>query len=356
MTGTSPLGNVLLEDFPFPVFYIRDTDQLILWTNQASEEWLGHSRKSIEQNKLTTYIANGNFYPEAHARCLESGASITIRNYTVKRHEQADQRCHITLFPSQKGVGIYFRPANVQPSEGRRNGETMSAMGRMLAHEIKNPLAGINGAAQLLEDDVNTDEGRALIKLICSEIARISRLADRMERLGDPDPDNVDEVDIHSVLRNARRVVQASVPKSIVFTERYDLSLPYARGDADTLMQALLNLIKNAAEAIVQNGGKGEILLETLYRSGVKSVSYTGEDSRSLPIEIRIGDDGPGVSEQIQNDIFQPFVTDKPAGQGLGLALVSKVTQAHGGIVEVQSRPGHTVFSMLLPKPDESII
>jgi len=349
-------SNALLDDFPFPVFLIRKDTPILLWANQSGEEWLGQSRRTLHGKMLSLYVSNIKFYEDAHRRCVNTQAPVTIRNYTVKRPETPDQRCHITVFPSSDGIGLYFQPANVQPSEGRRNGETMSAMGRMLAHEIKNPLAGINGAAQLLRDDVTSEESLSLISLIGSEIDRISRLADRMERLGDSDPDNVEFVNIHEVLRNARRIVEASVPDTVFFKEQYDLSLPIIRGDADTLMQALLNLIKNAAESIMDDTGQGEISLETVFRSGVKSVPKSGGEAKPLAIEIRVRDSGPGIPETIRHDIFQPFVTNKPAGQGLGLALVSKVTQAHGGIVEVQSQPGRTIFSILLPKLDEDVL
>lgn len=349
-------SNALLDDFPFPVFLLRNETPVLLWANQAGEEWLGHSRQNMHLTALSEHFSHADFYLGAVKRCTDSQAPVTIRNHTVKRPKTPDQRCHITVFPSPEGIGLYFQPANIQPGEGRRNGQTMSAMGRMLAHEIKNPLAGINGAAQLLRDDVKSEESLSLITLIGSEIERISRLADRMERLGDPDPDNIDFVNIHEVLQNAKRIVETSVPDTIFFTEHYDLSLPMIRGDADTLMQALLNIIKNAAEAILLDNGTGEISLETTFRSGVRSVQHPGGAARSLPVEIRITDTGPGIPDSIRHDIFQPFVTNKPAGQGLGLALVSKVTQAHGGIVEVQSQPGRTVFSILLPRFDEDAL
>ena len=219
-------------------------------------------------------------------------------------------------------------------------------MGRMIAHELKNPLAGIKGAAQLLRDDIGTEEGQSLIDLIGSEIDRIRRLADRMETLGDQDPENAERVNIHEILRRARRVIQSANPK-LIFTERYDPSLPHAKGDADTLMQALLNLIKNAAEAIEAQGESGEIILETRFRTGVTSRNGSA-GAAHLPIEIRIIDNGPGIAEHIADQLFQPFVSTKPEGQGLGLSLVSKVAAAHGGIVEVKSRPGKTKFSLLL--------
>ena len=158
-------------------------------------------------------------------------------------------------------------------------------MGRLIAHELKNPLAGIKGAAQLLRDDVASEEGQSLIDLIGSEIDRIRRLADRMETLGDQDPENIDRVNIHEILRRARRVIQSANP-NLIFTERYDPSLPHAKGDADTLMQAILNLIKNAAEAVSDLGGGGEITLETKFRSGVSARSKNSNSQQHLPIEI----------------------------------------------------------------------
>jgi len=196
-------------------------------------------------------------------------------------------------------------------------------------------------------DDVEGEEGQSLIELIGSEIDRIRRLADRMETLGDQDPDNVDRVNIHEILRRARQVIQSANP-NLIFTERYDPSLPHAKGDADTLMQALLNLIKNAAEAVEPLNGQGEIILQTRFRSGVTSHTGSDDTTQHLPIEICIIDNGPGIAKHIASQLFQPFVSTKPEGQGLGLSLVSKVAAAHGGLVEVKSRPGKTKFSLLL--------
>jgi len=177
----------------------------------------------------------------------------------------------------------------------------VTGMGRMIAHELKNPLAGIKGAAQLLRDDVEGEEGQSLIELIGSEIDRIRRLADRMETLGDQDPDNVDRVNIHEILRRA-----------------------------------------------------GEIILQTRFRSGVTSHTGSDDTTQHLPIEICIIDNGPGIAKHIASQLFQPFVSTKPEGQGLGLSLVSKVAAAHGGLVEVKSRPGKTKFSLLLTDGETS--
>jgi len=344
---------LLADDWPFPLFLISENDQHILWANQAAQEWLGKSLKRLIQKSPWEILQADEEAAGIISKCKVSLSPLTIRDCAIKKGEDEVQLCHLTAYPTEAGFGLSIWPTTPQPRETKIGGQVVSGMGRMIAHELKNPLAGIKGAAQLLRDDVETEEGQSLIDLIGSEIDRIRRLADRMETLGDQNPANEERVNIHEILRRARRVIQSANPK-LVFTERYDPSLPHAQGDADTLMQALLNVIKNAAEAIDGQCDNGEIKLETAFRSGVSRRG--GEDtSRHLPIEIRIIDNGPGISEELKDQIFQPFVTDKPDGQGLGLALVSKVAAAHGGIVEVSSRPGKTIFSLLLPTPDGDV-
>ena len=337
----------MMDDWPFPLFKLDQTDAVI-WANQASQEWLGKSLRQMKTKVVWELMVTD---PDTRAIAMkaraESGA-ITSRHIAVKSHGASEEGrlAHLTAYPTLDGTGLSIWFVGPEPRETKMGGHIVTGMGRMIAHELKNPLAGIKGAAQLLRDDVESEEGLALIDLIGSEIDRIRRLADRMEKLGDENPSATEQVNIHEILRQARRVIQSASPK-IVFDERYDPSLPHVLGDPDTLMQALLNLIKNAAESA---GSLGQIRLETSFRSGVRS----GKSSRQLPIQIRIIDDGPGISKDLLAQIFQPFVTTKPEGQGLGLALVSKVAAAHEGLVEVQSAPGRTVFSLLLPAPKEA--
>lgn len=339
----------LAEDLPAPVVVFGSADLDIRWANQAAEEWLGHSARGLIGHELNEYILSSEEIKSAATRCLESETVVSLRRFVVLRTDYPDQRCHLTLFVTQGRIAMLVSLLATQPNDTKTNELAVSAMGRMLAHEIKNPLAGIGGAAQLLREDVQSEEGLALLDLIRSEIDRIRRLTDRMETLGDRDPENVSLVNIHEVLRDARKLVQSSTKVNVVFTENYDPSLPYTLGDRDTLMQAILNVIKNASEAIEISGENGEIILETAFRSGVTRKLSSGEKGQPLPIEIRIIDNGPGIPPIIRDQIFQPFVTNKPSGQGLGLALVAKVAGAHGGLVEVRSRPGKTVFSILLP-------
>lgn len=344
----------LIEEWPFPLLLISPETEKITWANQALQEWLGKSLRQVIGKSPWEIFSVEKDVTHIISKCAADHAPCTIRDCPVIRSGQEEEFAHFTAYPTASGIGLSIWLAGPQPRSTKVGGQLVTGMGRLIAHELKNPLAGIKGAAQLLRDDVASEEGQSLIDLIGSEIDRIRRLADRMETLGDQDPENADRVNIHEILRRARRVIQSANP-FLIFTERYDPSLPHAKGDADTLMQALLNLIKNAAEAVEDLNGKGEIILETRFRSGVSARGKLGLETQHLPIEIRIIDNGPGISEHVTDQIFQPFVSTKPEGQGLGLSLVSKVAAAHGGIVEVKSRPGKTKFSLLLPTPNEDI-
>lgn len=336
----------LVEDWPFPLFLINPESEHIIWANQATLEWIGKPLTRLTGKMPWEVITFDDVQKTIITKCKQLNAPLTMRDCAIVRPQQEEEFCHITAYPTEVGIGLSIWISGPRPRSSKVGGQLVSGMGRMIAHELKNPLAGIKGAAQLLRDDVEDEEGQSLIDLISSEIDRIRRLADRMETLGDQDPANDDLVNIHEILRRARRIIQSAQP-SLIFTERYDPSLPHAKGDADSLMQALLNLIKNAAEAVESMNDKGEIILETRFRSGVSSYD-TSSGTAHLPIEIRVIDNGPGIANHIMDQLFQPFVSTKPEGQGLGLSLVSKVAAAHSGIVEVKSRPGKTKFSLLL--------
>jgi two-component system nitrogen regulation sensor histidine kinase GlnL len=218
----------------------------------------------------------------------------------------------------------------------------------MLAHEIKNPLSGIRGAAQLLEQSAG-DEDRTLTRLICEEADRIVKLVDRMEVFSDERPVERQPLNIHAVLEHVKRLAQSGFARNIRFVEDYDPSLPPVLGNRDQLIQIFLNLVKNAAEACDDGAGGGEVQLTTAYRPGVR-LSLPGSRSRvSLPLEFCVKDNGPGVSEDLLPHLFDPFVTTKPTGTGLGLALVAKIVGDHGGIIECESQPRRTTFRILMP-------
>ncbi len=226
----------------------------------------------------------------------------------------------------------------------------MSGMAAVLAHEIKNPLAGIRGAAQLLEDGASADD-RSLTQLICQEADRIRALIDRMEYFGDPRSLARTPVNIHEVLDRVRRVAETSFGRNLRLVEIFDPSLPPVLGDRDSLIQAFMNIVRNAADAVAPDSG--EIVLTTGYRPGVKvATPVAGNEKRqrlSLPLEVTVRDNGPGIPPDLLPNIFDPFVTTKSHGAGLGLALVAKIIADHGGVIECESQPRRTLFRVLLP-------
>lgn len=229
----------------------------------------------------------------------------------------------------------------------RSAARSVTGLAAMLAHEIKNPLSGIRGAAQLLESTVS-DEDRTLTQLIRDETDRIVSLVDRMEVFSDERPIERFPVNIHVVLDHVKTLAKSGFARNIRFEEHYDPSLPPVHANRDQLIQVFLNLVKNAAEAIGHRED-GEIVLSTAFRPGMR-VSVPGTQVRvSLPLEFCVEDNGGGVPDDILPILFDPFITTKPNGSGLGLALVAKIVGDHGGIIECDSTGRGTVFRVLMP-------
>lgn len=228
----------------------------------------------------------------------------------------------------------------------RSAARSVTGMAAMLAHEVKNPLSGIRGAAQLLEESVGQAD-RELTRLICDEADRIVALVDRMEVFSDRRPLERGAVNIHEVLNRVRLAAQSGFGRQVHFIEAYDPSLPPVYGNRDALIQAFLNLVKNAAEAVPTPGG--EIQITTAYQHGVR-LAVSGTDARlHLPLVVEIADNGEGIPEDLRPHLFDPFVTTKHNGTGLGLALVAKVIDDHGGVIEFESQPWRTIFRVFLP-------
>lgn len=228
---------------------------------------------------------------------------------------------------------------------------SVTAMAAMLAHEVKNPLSGIRGAAQLLEGSLNAED-RKLTRLICDEADRIVGLVDRMEVFSDRVPLQREPVNIHKVLDRVQQIAETGFGRHVRFTNNYDPSLPPVWGNHDQLVQIFLNLVKNAAEAVGSVGG--EIGLGTAYNHGVRFALPGLTNRVHLPLTVWVRDNGPGIPEDMKRYLFDAFVTTKPKGSGLGLALVAKMVGDHGGVIEFDSIPGRTVFRVMLPmyKPE----
>ena len=353
--------DLLLTALPHPILVLGE-DNRIVYANSAAEAFLSTGIALLKRVRLDELVAFGCPLLALVGQIRRSGS--TVNEYGVD----------ITMpkSPGPKLVDVYGGPLPEQPGlvvlmlqqrnmammierqlTHRAAARSASGLASVLAHEIKNPLSGIRGAAQLLEQNIS-DSDRSLTQLICSETDRIRNLVDRMEVFGDERPLGKEPVNIHDVLEHVRRLCETGFARGIRFIEDYDPSLPPVPGNRDKLVQAFLNLVKNAAEAIGDNKQEGRIVMQTSFRPGVR-LSVQGSDTRiSLPLMIQIEDNGPGIPDHLKAHLFDPFVTTKPHGTGLGLALVAKIINDHGGIIECDSEPHRTIFRVLLPMQDRA--
>jgi two-component system nitrogen regulation sensor histidine kinase GlnL len=285
------------------------------------------------------------------------GASVSEYRINIgSPHIGAERIVDIFATPLEEGsdhVVVMFQERTMADKMDRQlthrgAARSITALGAVLAHEIKNPLSGIRGAAQLLEQSADEND-RMLTRLICDEADRIVKLVERMELFGEERPIEHRAVNIHDVLDQVKRLAQTGFARHVRFTEQYDPSLPPVLGNRDQLVQVMLNLVKNAAEALGIDALDGEIVLSTAFRTGLRLQVPGSKERVSLPIEVSVRDNGPGIPADILGDLFDPFVTTKAQGSGLGLALVAKIVGDHGGIVECDPVPRRTTFRILLP-------
>jgi two-component system nitrogen regulation sensor histidine kinase GlnL len=345
-----------LNVLPMPVVVIGD-GHAILYANTAAEDFFQSSAVVLKRQRLDDLIAFGSPVLSLVEEVQRRGASVSEYRLDLGSPRLGVDRV-VDVFasplPNQgDAVVLMLQERTIAEKMDRQlthrgAARSITAMGAMLAHEIKNPLSGIRGAAQLLEASV-PDSERILTQLICDETDRIVKLVERVELFGDDRPSERGAVNVHDVLDHVKRLAQSGFARHIRFNEVYDPSLPPVAGNRDQLVQVLLNLVKNAAEAIGTEAIDGEITLTTAYRPGIR-MQLAGSTGRiALPLEIVIRDNGPGVPAEILQYLFDPFVTTKAQGSGLGLALVAKVIGDHGGIVECESVPRRTTFRILLP-------
>jgi two-component system, NtrC family, nitrogen regulation sensor histidine kinase GlnL len=351
--GATVAERAILGAMASPVLMV-DGALRVAFVNPAAEQLLEASRNALHGRPLADQLTFDCPMIDLLRRVQLQGVSIS--EYAVRIASRRGQArtvdLHVTPMGERPGhLLAVLHPCSVarrldQQLAHRGAARSIANLAAVLAHEVKNPLSGIRGAAQLLEGGLAEDD-RALVQLICDETDRICALVDRMEAFTDGVPLNRRPVNIHLVLEHVRRLAESGFGRGVRFVERYDPSLPAVDGDRDALVQVLLNLVKNAVEAVP--AGEGEVLLATHYQHGLRITLPSSRRPVELPITVEVADNGPGVAEDLQAHLWDPFVSTKPQGRGLGLSLVAKIVGDHGGVVDHANRPRGAVFRVRLP-------
>jgi two-component system nitrogen regulation sensor histidine kinase GlnL len=348
-------AGALLDALPHPVLLIDDAGGVVE-ANVAAQTFFQASTNVLRRHPIAYFVPFGSPLLALLEQVRERGAAVNEYRVDVGTPRNGGEHIvDIYATPSldrQDCVVVVLQERSMADKIDRQlshrgAARSVSGLAAMLAHEIKNPLSGIRGAAQILEASVE-DEDRELTRLIRDEADRIVKLVDRMEVFSDDRPIEREPINIHIVLDHVRRLARTGFARHITIGDEYDPSLPLVLANRDQLVQVFLNLVKNAAESIGDQAD-GEIVLTTAYKPGFR-LSVPGNPSKvTLPLEFCVRDNGAGVPEELIPHLFEPFVTTKANGSGLGLALVAKIIRDHGGVIECESQPRRTVFRALMP-------
>ena len=332
---------------------VLDGDDAVIAANDAAQAFFSASLSVLRKRPLSAFVPFGSPLLELPAKVRAANSAMV--EYRVELSSPKVGRglivdIHAVPLPEDPSVVILTldRPSMAEKIDrvlpSRTAARSVTGLAAMLAHEIRNPLSGIRGAAQLIEPALSEDD-RALARLITAETDRIVKLVDRMEVFGDMRPVQRSPVNIHDVLDHVAQLAETGVARHATITKQYDPSLPPVNANRDQLVQVFLNLVKNAAEALPAGG---QIALTTAYRPGMRVPAPGSPEKISLALEFCVKENGPGVPEDLRPHMFEPFVTTKTNGSGLGLALVAKIVGDHGGVVEIESSGGTTV-RILMP-------
>ncbi|MBX9745744.1 MAG: PAS domain-containing protein [Hyphomonadaceae bacterium] len=339
-----------LESLPAPVIGI-DAGERIRFVNAAAAELLAGVGRGLLGRRLEEVFGPDAQLTTLARRALASGSGVAESDIALVGAGFALGRASVAAAPVGENGYIALVLTRAPRAKIAPVATNEHSAARTLAHEVRNPLAGIRAAAQLIGRSGDEESG-ALAKLICDEVDRISRLTDRIDPFGAIEPPRFERLNIHEALDRVRKLVGPSAPHAMII-ERYDPSLPHVRGDLDQLIQAFLNIAKNAAEAL-ESQDDGEIVVSTSYRSGVKFRSAASGAARAQ-LEVQIIDNGPGLHADVADRLFEAFATTKSGGMGLGLTVAADIIARHDGRIEVESAPGRTAFRILLPiDPDDT--
>ena len=351
-TGSNlPAPGIIWASLPLPALMIDRADR-VMEINPAAELFLNLSARALKGQVLGERLAISAPLEEVFARVRKNRSALFVNDVEVTTGERAPVQCNLQAAPLGEDpdtVLLLISPREIadrldRAAKVKSAARSAIGMAEMLAHEIKNPLAGIAGAAQLLSMNLTGDD-LELTDLIVDETRRIVKLLEQVEQFGNVRPPEKRAVNIHDVLDRARKSAAVGFGAHMLIVEDYDPSLPSTLGDADQLTQVFLNLLKNAAEAAK---GQGTLRLRTFYDYALRLRRPDG-GGQPLPLQVEIIDDGPGIAPDIAASIFEPFVSGRENGTGLGLALVSKIVSDHNGWISVDSVPGRTVFRISLP-------
>ena len=341
---------------PNPVF-VLDRENRFIYLNQAAEIFFQSSRMMLLGTQLTSIMPlDSNFLSmvsRARAQSISvgdqgvelAGPKIGLKLINVQITPFGDREPRLLITIQERALAERLRGQSLFRGAAR----SIAAMAALLAHEVKNPLAGIKGAAQLLEADLDA-ECKSLTRMIVKESDRVAALLDRMEGFAGGANLVLAPVNIHEILDHCLNVAQASYGAHMKIKRSYDPSLPLVNGHRDLLIQAFINIIKNASEATEFNS---EITVKTSYSQGRRLTFAAVNGGSYAPVQVEVIDNGRGISEELRDHIFDPFVSGRSGGNGLGLTMVASVIADHGAMIDVESVPGQTVFRMNFPVAPE---